>query len=155
MKNVMKKTFLVAALSLLASPAVASDDDIMKVRAAGDVDATMDALEEAVTGAGASIIARVNHSGGAESVDMALNPAQLLIFGNPRVGTPAMQANQLAGLFLPLKILVYTDAQGQTWLAYEDPAETLDDLDGVDDDAEYIRTMQGALGNLTAAAAGN
>lgn len=143
-----------AALILLAAPALASDDDVVRVQAAGDVATTMDALEAAVIGAGATVFARVDHAAGAEKVGMQLAPEQLLIFGNPKLGTPAMQDDPLAGLFLPLKVLVFEDADGQVWLAYENPKEMLDDLPGVDDDAEYIKKMAGALGKLTAKAAG-
>lgn len=150
----MKRILTALVLGLAAQGASASEDDIRKVRAAGDVAATMDALESAVIGAGATVFARVDHASGAAGVDMDLAPSQLLIFGNPMLGTPAMQANPLAGLYLPLKVLVYEDMQGQVWLAYEDPEETLDDLNGIDDDAAYIARMRGALGNLTATAAG-
>lgn len=150
----MKSIGAAFALVLMAQGAWASDDDIMKVRAGGDVAATMDALEAAVTGAGATVFARVDHAGGAANVDMDLASSQLLVFGNPKLGTPAMQDNMLAGLYLPLRVLVYEDAQGQVWLAYEDPAESLDDLPGINDDAGYIAKMRGALGKLTAKAAG-
>ena len=150
----MKSIVAAFAMALMAQGAWASDDDILKVRAGGDVAGTMDALEAAVSGAGATVFARVDHAGGAASVDMELAPSQLLIFGNPMLGTPAMQANPLAGVYLPLKVLVYEDAQGQVWLAYEDPEETLDDLPGINDDAGYIAKMKGALANLTAKAAG-
>ena len=150
----MKSIVAAFAMALMAQGAWASDDDILKVRAGGDVAGTMDALEAAVSGAGATVFARVDHAGGAASVDMELAPSELLIFGNPMLGTPAMQDNPLAGVYLPLKVLVYEDAQGQVWLAYEDPEETLDDLPGINDDAGYIAKMKGALANLTAKAAG-
>ncbi|MEQ8294079.1 MAG: DUF302 domain-containing protein [Roseovarius sp.] len=114
----------------------------------------MAALEQAVEGAGATVFAKVDHGAGAEGAGLELGASQLLIFGNPQLGTPAMQANPLAGLYLPLKVLVYEDAGGQVWLAYEEPEETLDELDGIDDDAEYIAKMTGALAKLTEAAAG-
>jgi uncharacterized protein (DUF302 family) len=113
----------------------------------------MDALQAAVEGAGATVFARVDHAGGAESAGMDLAASQLLIFGNPKLGTPAMQDDALAGLFLPLKVLVYEDADGRVWLAYEDPEETLDDLPGISDDAGYIAKMRMALGKLTEKAA--
>lgn len=150
----MKRFALVATLSLLAGPVLAMDDDIIKVQAAGDVASTMDALQAAVEGAGATVFARVDHAGGAATAGLELAPAQLLIFGNPKLGTPAMQDDPLAGLYLPLKVLVYRDGAGQVWLAYEDPKEMLDDLGGISDDAEYIKKMSGALGKLTAKAAG-
>ncbi len=150
----MKNLIAAVALGLSALPALASNDDIIKVKAAGDVATTMDALEAAVTGAGATVFARVDHAAGAEKVGMELAPEQVLIFGNPKLGTPAIQDNPLAGLFLPLKVLVYQDGAGQTWLAYEDPKEMLDDLGGISDDAEYIKKMTGALGKLTGKASG-
>ncbi|WP_135501650.1 DUF302 domain-containing protein [Roseovarius aestuariivivens] len=150
----MKNLIAAGALAFLGGAVMASEDDILKVKAAGDVPATMDALQAAVEGAGATVFARVDHAGGAASVEMDLAPSQLLIFGNPKLGTPAMQDDPLAGLFLPLKVLVYEDADGQVWLAYENPKETLDDLGGISDDAGYIAKMQGALGKLTGKAAG-
>lgn len=149
----MKRLFA-AAFCLVAAPALASADDIVKVQASGDVATTMDRLEEAVTGAGATVFARVDHAAGAASVDMTLDDEQLLIFGNPKLGTPAMQDDALAGLYLPLRVLVYKDGEGQVWLAYEDPDEMLDDL-SIPDGAEYVKMMTGALAKLTSAAAGN
>ncbi len=151
MKRFLTAAALVAATAL---PGHASEDDIMKRQAQGDVPAVMDALVAAVEGAGATVFARIDHAAGAEGAGMTLAPSQVLIFGNPALGTPAMQDNPMAGLFLPLKVLVYEDAQGQVWLAYEDPEETLDDLAGVDDDAAYIGQMRMALLRLTEAAAG-
>ena len=149
------KFLLGAVFALLAVPGWALNDDIIKVQARGDVASTMDALEAAVTGAGAKVFARVDHGAGAASIGADLDPAQLLVFGNPKIGTPAMQDNPLAGLFLPLKVLVYRDGGGQVWLAYQDPREMLEDLGGIAPDAAYIQTMTGALGKLTAKAAGN
>uniref|UniRef100_UPI003B51DCC3 DUF302 domain-containing protein n=1 Tax=Roseovarius indicus TaxID=540747 RepID=UPI003B51DCC3 len=152
MRKIMQA--LAAGSVLWAAPGWADSDDIVKVRATGDVATTMSALEAAVEGAGATVFARVDHGAGAQGAGLELGPSQLLIFGNPKLGTPAMQANPLAGLFLPLKVLVYEDAGGQVWLAYEAPEETLDDLDGIDDDADYVARMTGALRKLTQAAAG-
>lgn len=152
MKRILAGVLL--ALAGTAGSVMADEEDITRVKAEGAVDKVMDALEMAVEGAGATVFARVDHSGGAESAGMYLNPSQLLIFGNPKLGTPAMQDAPLAGLYLPLKVLVYRDSENQVWLAYEEPEETLD-LDGIDDDAEYIKKMTGALETLVAKAAGS
>ena len=154
MKLMMTRILAGVAFAVMAQGVQASEDDIMRVAATGDVDSTMDALQAAVEGAGATVFARVDHAGGAKSVGMDLADSQLLIFGNPELGTPAMQGNPLAGLYLPLKVLVYEAADGRVWLAYEDPEETLDDLRGVDDDAGYVAQMRMALIKLTEAAAG-
>jgi len=148
----MKKTLAAAALALTAAGgAQAMNDDVIKVQAAGDVASTMDA---AVEGAGATVFARVDHAGGAANVGLELDPSQLLIFGNPKLGTPAMQDDPLAGLYLPLKVLVYTDGAGQVWLAYENPSNLSGELGGVAEDAAYLKKMSGALAKLTAKAAG-
>ncbi len=147
----MTRLGIALVTAMMAIPAHA--DEIVRVAATGSVAEVMDRLEGAVTNAGANVFARVDHGAGAASVDMELGASQLLVFGNPALGTPAMQADPLAGLYLPLKVLAYEDSDGAVWLAYEEPSETFDDL-SIDDDAEVLKKMSGALGKLTAAAAG-
>ncbi|SPH18754.1 hypothetical protein DEA8626_02297 [Defluviimonas aquaemixtae] len=127
--------------------------DVVRVAATGSVGEVMDRLEGAVTGAGATVFARIDHGAGAESVGMEIGAAQLLVFGNPALGTPAMQQDPLAGLYLPLKVLAYEDAAGAVWLAYEEPSDTFGEL-AIPADAEVLAKMSGALGKLTSAAAG-
>lgn len=150
----MKRLFVTFVVVLgLTGAAQAMERPLKKIAANQPVPDTMDALESAVVNAGARVFARVNHGAGAASIDQELAPSELLVFGNPKIGTPAMQADPRAGLFLPLKVLVYQDANGQVWLAYEDPAEMLGDLD-IPSDAPFLAAMTGALGKLTSAAAG-
>lgn len=148
----MRGHIILAAAVAVAGATQGFADDLVRIKTDKTVTAAMDSLQAAVEGAGATVFARVDHAAGAKTVDMELGDAQLLIFGNPKLGTPVMQADPLAGLFLPLKVLVYADHDGQTWLAYEDPEEMLDDLK-VDDDMPAIGMMQGALGKLTGKAA--
>ena len=68
-----------------------------------------------------TVFARIDHGAGAEAVGLSLRPTELLIFGNARAGTPLMQAAQTVGIDLPLKALAWQDADGTTWLAYNDP----------------------------------
>ncbi|MBV8406441.1 MAG: DUF302 domain-containing protein [Alphaproteobacteria bacterium] len=82
---------------------------------------TMARLQAAVQAKGLAVFARIDHAAGAAEVGLALRPTDLLIFGNARGGTPLMQAAQPVGLDLPLKMLVWQDASGQTWLSYNDP----------------------------------
>ncbi len=147
------KTILAAGLLALCCAMPGFAGDLVKVKTGKSVGEAIDALEAAVSKAGATVFARVDHAAGAASVDMALADAQLLVFGNPRLGTPAMQADPLAGLFLPLKVLAYADGDGQVWLVYEDPAAMMEGLD-IPGDAPVIGKMQGALKKLTGAAAG-
>lgn len=143
---------MTCAMTVAALPVLAAQDEMVMTRSPHDVTTTMDRLEAAVTGAGAMVVARVDHAAAAQGADMVLAPNQVLIFGNPAIGTPAMQDNPLAGLFLPLRVVAYEDQDGQTWLVYHDPEEMLEDLDGVPDDAAYIAAMAGALAKLTAQA---
>ncbi len=152
----MKRLILtVLCCAAFAMPVSASEDDIIRRAATGDVPATMDALVAAVESAGATVFARVDHTAGAESVGMEMTDAQLLLFGNPKLGTPAMQDNPLAGLYLPLRVLVYRDDAGTVWLAYDDPKDMLAQLGGISEEAAYIGKMRAALEKLTTAAAGN
>jgi uncharacterized protein (DUF302 family) len=82
---------------------------------------TMDRLAAAVSSRGMAILARIDHAAAAAKVGMELRPTEIVLFGNPRGGTPLMQAVQTMGIDLPLKALVWQDAAGKTWLAYNDP----------------------------------
>ncbi|GAB4386225.1 DUF302 domain-containing protein [Albidovulum sp.] len=148
--RIMGMPLAALALSLAAQTAAAG---IVEVESHRSVAATMDALEQAVTEAGLSVAARIDHAAAAAKAGLELRPEQLLVFGNPKVGTPAMQADPRAGLFLPLRVVVYEDAAGRVWLAYEDPASMMEGLD-IPPDAPFLATMTGALGKFTASAAG-
>jgi uncharacterized protein (DUF302 family) len=82
---------------------------------------TMARLQAAVKAKGMTVFAHIDHAAGAAEAGLPLRPTDLLIFGNARGGTPLMQAVQPVGLDLPLKMLVWQDASGQTWLTWNDP----------------------------------
>jgi len=86
-----------------------------------DFRTTMDRLVAAVTARGAAILARIDHAEGARAAGLPLEPMEVLIFGNPRAGTPLMQAAPTSGIDLPLRALVWQDASGTTSIAYNDP----------------------------------
>ena len=83
---------------------------------------TMDRLEREILAHGMRVFRRINHAAMAAEVGLELLPSELIMFGNPRVGTSLMQASQTIGIDLPLKALVWQDAAGKTWLSYNDPA---------------------------------
>lgn len=95
---------------------------LVTVESKWPVDATIDRLERAIAAAGLVVFARVDHARNAREVDLDLRPTFLLIFGNPRGGTKLMQENQVAGIDLPLKFLVWEDEHGQTRVTYNDVA---------------------------------
>jgi uncharacterized protein (DUF302 family) len=82
---------------------------------------TMDRLASAVAEHGLTILARIDHASAAAQVGMELRPTEVLIFGNPRVGTPLMQAAKTLGIDLPLKAMVWQDGEGNTCVAYYEP----------------------------------
>jgi uncharacterized protein (DUF302 family) len=82
---------------------------------------TVDKLIHLVESKGLTVFCRVDHAAGAAAVGMPLRPTTLVIFGNAKGGTPLIQASQVIGIDLPLKVLAWEDAGGQTWLSYTDP----------------------------------
>jgi uncharacterized protein (DUF302 family) len=82
---------------------------------------TADRLAEAVVVRGMTVLARIDHAAAAAKAGMELRPTEVLIFGNPKGGTPLMQKVQTIGIDLPLKALVWQDEHAKTWLAYNDP----------------------------------
>jgi len=146
--------FLVAAATFLATGAARATEGIILVPSAHDVKTTTNRLEKTLTDKGITVFARVDHAGGAESVGQKLRPTELLIFGNPKLGTPLMQQKQEIGLDLPLKALVFQGEDGKTYIAYTDPA-FLSKRYGLAEPANVFEQMSGGLKNFTAAPAAN
>ncbi len=129
-------------------------ETIEKIAARGTVSEATDRLVDAIGHSGATVFARVNHGAGAASVGMDLADAELVIFGSPKLGTPAMQQDIRAGLVLPLRILVCADSKGQTSVCYERVDAMFGDLD-IAADAPFREAIAGAIAKFaTAAAAG-
>jgi uncharacterized protein (DUF302 family) len=100
----------------------AAENGIIDKPANHSVDETVDRLKNLLQSKGVTLFALVDHSGEAEKVGMKMPPTKLLIFGNPRAGTPLMQAAPSSAIDLPLKILVWEDKQGKIWVSYNSPA---------------------------------
>jgi uncharacterized protein (DUF302 family) len=113
---------------------------------------TMDRLEAEIRAKGMSVFARVDHAAGAAEAGLELRPTNLIIFGNARGGTPLMQASQTAGIDLPLKVLVWQDAAGKTWLSYNEP-NWIVQRHGLGVRAEIIDKMAAALSAMSRTAA--
>jgi len=86
------------------------------------VDETIEKLKGILQSKGVTLFATVDHSGEAAKVGMKMPPTKLLIFGSPKAGTPLMLASPSVAIDLPLKILIWEDAQGKAWLSYNSPA---------------------------------
>ncbi len=94
------------------------------------------------------IIAELDHQNNAGSVDLSLNPTRIILFGNPRLGTPLMQNAQTIGLDLPQKILIYQEENGTVKVAYNDPLY-LKERHGVTDNEPILEKISNALHKLT------
>lgn len=143
--------FALSAGLAVAPLAATAQDGMMMTGASGSVSETVAALSAAIEGAGATVFAVVDHGAGAAAVGEDVGEMQLVVFGNPAIGTPAILDDPMAGLHLPLKVLVYEDAEGATRMAWESPEAMLAGLD-IAPDAAYLGKMAGALENLTNAA---
>ena len=113
---------IVAAILLTCASIASAADGLIAVRSPYDVEMTVQRLEQQVTKRGLNIFARIDHAAGAAEVGLTLRPTTLLVFGNPKGGTPFMVCEQTVGIDLPLKALVWEDTSAQVWLAYNDPA---------------------------------
>jgi uncharacterized protein (DUF302 family) len=97
------------------------DNGIMQISSRHPVAETMQRLESLLKERGVMVFARIDFSGDAARAGLNMRPEQMLIFGNPKAGTPLMQSVPAAGLDLPLKALVWEDTDGKTQIAYNDP----------------------------------
>jgi uncharacterized protein (DUF302 family) len=105
---------------LIGAGAMAADG-LATVQSSFGATETVDRLVAEIQKRGLTLFARVDHAAGAAEVGLPLRPTLLLIFGNATGGTPLMRADQTAGIDLPLKVLVWEDADGKTWLSYDEP----------------------------------
>lgn len=111
----------------------AAPPGIVTVASAYPAAETLTRLSDAARSKNLLVFATINFSRDAANAGLSMNDAQLLIVGNPKGGTPIMQAQPLAALDLPLKILVWTDANAKAWVSYNAP-EYLQDRYGLSDD---------------------
>ena len=108
-------------LGLIYAAAIHASDGLVSIKSTHDVPATTGKLVASIEEKGMKVFARVDHATGAAKVGMNLPPTELVIFGNPRVGTALMKCGHGMAIDLPLKALVWEDTDGQTWLSYNDP----------------------------------
>jgi uncharacterized protein (DUF302 family) len=131
-----RPALMFAVSVLLASEvfAVQKEEGIVKIPSHHSVDETVGKLKAILKSKGVTLFALVDHSGEAEKAGLKMPPTKLLIFGNPKGGTPLMIAAPSTAIDLPLKILVAEDAQGKVWISYNSP--------------EYLKERHGLPENL-------
>ena len=101
---------------------VITDNGIIDKRSSHSVDETVEKLKGILQAKGVTLFALVDHSGEARKAGLNMRPTKLLLFGSPKAGTPLMLAAPSSAIDLPLKILIWEDAQGKVWVSYNSPA---------------------------------
>jgi uncharacterized protein (DUF302 family) len=111
-----------AAMQPTQEISMSSKNGIVTIASRHSVEQTVQRLEEILAAKGVKLFAVIDHGGEAERAGLQMRPCKLLIFGNPKAGTPLMLASPLAALDLPLKILVWEKTDGTVWLSYNESA---------------------------------
>lgn len=131
-----------------------SDDGLVTVESDTDVETSVDRVRDAIeNNENLGLMAEVDHAANADSVDRDLPPTTVLVFGNPELGTPLMQAGRTLAVDLPQKLLVMERDDGTVTVIYNDPAY-LADRHGVEGEEDRLDTVSDALSSLAAVAAG-
>jgi uncharacterized protein (DUF302 family) len=142
---------LIGLLLLLTLGCIANAAELVTKASAQGVNETMDKLEAIVKEKGLTVFLRIDHQANAAKVGDTIPAAEVLIFGNPKMGTSMMKDDIRAGLDLPLRVLVYEDAEGKTWISYHNPQE-LKEAYRLGDSPAVAKAEQ-ALDKLTGGAA--
>jgi uncharacterized protein (DUF302 family) len=143
--------YLAGFLLFIVAAGAAAQSGMRNVQSNHDVSATADKLEAVLRNKGMNVFARIDHAAGARKAGKDLPPTELVIFGNPKVGTPLMQCARSVAIDLPQKALIWQDDAGKVWLTYNDPGylaqrHATGECNGV------IKKVSGALANFAKAA---
>lgn len=131
-----------------------NDEGLITIRSKFSVGETIDRLAQVAESKGLKVFARIDHGAGAERAGFELRPTQLVIFGNPKGGTPLIQARQTAGIDLPLKVLAWKDGGGDVWLTYNDARWLARRHDIGESTETSVAGIESGLAALCGAAAG-
>lgn len=151
MKPWLSSMLVALFLPIWVAPATAAGQGIVQVESPFDVTTTLDKLAAVLESKGMRVFGRVNHAANAQGVELNLRPTQVLIFGNPRIGTPLMNCAQSVAIDLPQKMLAWEDESGQTYLGYNDP-QYLKSRHGIEGCDDVLDKVSGALANFAKAA---
>lgn len=148
----MGHRILLAVTTLFAVATVArAGDGMITLESPHDVKTTADRLETALQEKGMTVFDRIDHAGGAEKAGLELAPTVLVIFGNPKVGTPLMHCGRSAAIDLPQKALIWEDEGGKVRLSYNDP-QYLAKRHGIEGCEKVLNKIEKALGKFAEAA---
>jgi len=147
----MKKIISLGVVLLSASFSVSASEGLVKYESRFSVKETADRFEEIAKSKGLTLFARVDHRKNAQGVNLELRPTEVIMFGNPKVGTPLMQCAQNVAIDLPQKVMVSEDANSKVWLSYNSPNYLMErhNIKGCD---EVINKISRVLSTLSKAA---
>jgi uncharacterized protein (DUF302 family) len=117
----VKKTIIVVLLIVFIAVPLAAADGVINVSSAFNVKETAKRMESILNEKGMTIFKRIKHSEGADKVGIKLRETELIIFGNPKVGSPLMKCQQSVAIDLPQKALIWEDDKAKVWISYNDP----------------------------------
>lgn len=129
----MKSLILAIILLIVPDMSTAADNTLATIPSNYSVAETVNRLDTMVKAKGITVFVRIDHQAEAAKAGLAMKASQLLIFGNPKAGTPLMKAAPTTGIDLPLKALAWEDADGKVWLSYNLP-DLLKQRHGLNDD---------------------
>ena len=139
-------------LCLALSLSSFASDKLISTASKHSFEDTANNLEKVLLNNGMTIFARIPHSNDAQKIGIELQPMELIIFGNPKVGSKLMQCASSIAIDLPLKALVWQDKNDKVWISYHDPEYFKEQHKMIDCDVQ-LTNVSGALKKLTAAAA--
>lgn len=148
----MKKLLMAMSIILIFAMQTMAADGMINIQSDFNVKETTDRLESILNEKGMTIFNRIKHSESADKVGIELRETELIIFGNPKVGSPLMKCQQSVAIDLPQKALVWEDDESKVWISYNDPTYLVK-RHGISGCGEVISKIKKALSGITKAAA--
>jgi uncharacterized protein (DUF302 family) len=147
-EGAMKRVGIAVLLAMVAVNAFAGGNGLISKPSRYSARETMDRLAAVLQSKGMTVFARIDHAAEAEKIGIKMRPSQLLVFGNPKGGTPLMAAAPTVAIDLPLKALAWEDAGGKVWLGYNSPSY-LKERHGIEGMDEALKALAGVLDAMT------
>ena len=147
-EGTMRKVGFAVIFAMVAVSAFAGGNGLISKPSRYSAPETMERLVVVLQSKGMTVFARIDHADAAKKAGLSMRPSELLIFGNPKGGTPLMVAAPTVAIDLPLKALVWEDAEGKVWLGYNSPSY-LKERHGIEGKDEALKTVAGALDAMT------
>jgi len=149
--SILGQATKLSLILLVVSSSLFAADGMITIKSKHSVNETVSRFQQLLEKKGMTLFATINHQKGAENTAQKLRPTTVVIFGNPKVGTPLMHCSQTIAIDLPQKALIFEDATGDVWYAYNDPSY-LASRHGVSECGKVLAKIKGALANFAKAA---